>query len=84
MKHPERYPKHDGDKGTVFGGVCNRTACSCGNAVWYNRMTYGYYCTSDARAINFREILCVLVDHELTMEEMNEAYREGMKEFQKN
>ena len=79
MKHPNRYPTHSGDKGTTFGGVCNRTACDCGNAVFYNRMTYGYYCVVDAREINWKTQICIRVDHEQSIEEMNAHYKDAMK-----
>ena len=79
MKHPSRYPTHDDDKGTAFGGICNRTACNCGNAVFYNIFTYGYYCIVDARGINWKDKICILVDHELSIDEMNEHYNNAMK-----
>lgn len=79
MKHPNRYPIHDGDKGTVFGGTCNRTACNCGNAVFYNIMTRGYYCVVDARHINWKDTICIKVDHDLTIDEMDEYYDAAMK-----
>lgn len=75
MKHPMRYPIHDGDKGTVYDGTCNRSACGSNHAVWYNRNTYAYYCFSDARGINecpdIYGPLCTRVDHDLTIEEMD-------------
>ncbi len=79
MKHPSRYPNHDGDKGTVYGGVCNRTACDHPRAEWFNRCTYGYYCGTDAHAINFERHkfpVCIPVDHDLSMEEMEETVNE--------
>lgn len=81
MKHPDRYPKHEGDKGTIFGGQCNRTHCGSHGATWYNRMTFGYYCQSDARGINEcpdkRGPLCTRVDHDLTIVEMNNLYNQS-------
>lgn len=74
FKHPGRYPTHDGDKGQVFGGTCNITACNCDNAVYFNPGTYGYYCPRDAHAINYKQPLCVIVDHQLTLEEMTELH----------
>ena len=79
IKHPSRYPTHEGDKGQVFSGICNRTACNCKNAVFFNPGTYGYYCVRDARNINYRHKLCVLVDHQLTIEEMNVLHEAYMK-----
>jgi hypothetical protein len=76
--HPSKYPDHPGHKGSVFGGVCNRTACSRADARWYNVHTFGYYCRSCAAGINFQPTpICFEVDHDLTHEEMNVAYRAG-------
>lgn len=76
--HPQKYPQHaDPEKGSVYGGECNRTACREVPAMVYNRATFGYYCVPCARAINGRAIqnpLCVEVDNDLTHEEMNERY----------
>ena len=79
MKHPMRYPKHENDKGTVFGGECNRTMCKCGEAVFFNPGTYAYYCVRDAININYRQTICVLVDGPLSMEEMDEHHKKYMK-----
>lgn len=76
--HPQKYPNHaNKEKGSVFGGVCNRTACSEFPAVFYNKGTFGYYCVPCGRAINGRDPkpLCERVDHDLSHEEMNERYR---------
>lgn len=76
-KHPKRYPKHNGDKGQILGGECNRTACTRMNAVFYNSQTFAYYCTIDARAINDSNGLpiCTRADHQLSLDEQDEAYR---------
>jgi hypothetical protein len=73
-KHPNRYPKHDGDKGQVLGGECNRTACKSLGATWFNKGTKGYYCPSCGVAINGRDPkpLCEAVGHQLTIAEQNE------------
>ncbi|WP_156883405.1 hypothetical protein [Salipiger mucosus] len=72
MKHPNRYPKHSGDKGTVFGGICNTTRCNQNDAQFFNVGTHGYYCVGCARGINrFTPGLCARVDHDLDLEEMD-------------
>ncbi len=76
--HPQKYPKHDNpEKGSVFGGICNRTACGEFPALFYNKGTFGYYCVPCGRAINGRDPkpLCERVDHDLSYEEMDERYR---------
>jgi len=51
--HGNRYPQHeDPTKGQVYNGICNTTACDRGRAVWFNRGTYGLYCTTCARGQN--------------------------------
>jgi hypothetical protein len=82
--HPDKYPKHKGHKGSVFGGICNRTACSRAYAEFYNRGTNGYYCSDCAIAIDRfnADPICVVVDHDLTHEEMNvqtQLMYEGMR-----
>lgn len=75
--HPAKYPKHPGLKGSLFNGVCNRTACGRGDASWFNIMTRGYYCVDCAHGIdahNRQGPICVQVDHDLTHEEMDERY----------
>ncbi|WLR90957.1 hypothetical protein [Shinella zoogloeoides] len=79
--HPMKYPQHaDQEKGSVYAGICNRTACSDFPALIYNRGTYGYYCAPCGRAINGatrnRNPLCIEVDHDLTHEEMEASARE--------
>lgn len=77
--HPSKYPDHPNkEKGSVFGGVCNRTACGDFPALYYNRGTYGYYCVSCGHAINGRDPkpLCVRVNHDPSHEEMNQRYAE--------
>lgn len=82
--HPQKYPDHKGHKGSVYGGICNRTACSRAHATFYNRGTYGYYCADDGIAINRysgKSPLCIQVDHDLTYEEMNAHYRAMIEEM---
>jgi hypothetical protein len=51
--HGQRYPQHkDLSKGQVYNGICNTTACTSRRAVWFNRGTYGLYCTTCARGQN--------------------------------
>lgn len=71
-KHPHRYPKHDGDKGQVHGGECNRTACTSKRAVFWNASTKGLYCLSCARGINhFDPVqLCTLVEDKPSLIQM--------------
>ena len=73
VKHPQRYPKHETDKGQLHGGECNVTRCTKKNAVFFNRGTRGYYCVQCARGINGfdPDPLCVIVDEQLTLTEMN-------------
>jgi len=62
VKHPNRYPIHEGDKGQIYGGECNTTRCSNGDAVFWNMGTYGLYCPVCAAGINWqrnRPPLCV-------------------------
>jgi hypothetical protein len=78
--HGQKYPKHAlARKGSIFQGICNRTACDNVDARFYNKGTFGYYCTSCGWAINGRktgdERLCIEVDHNLTHDEMNQLYR---------
>ncbi|RWN60187.1 hypothetical protein [Mesorhizobium sp.] len=82
--HPQKYPNHQGSKGSVFGGICNRTACDRLHAEFYNRGTYGYYCAEDAIGINRYSVktpLCIEVDHDLTHEEMDAHYRRMMEDM---
>jgi hypothetical protein len=82
-KHPARYPRHEGDKGQVFGGVCNRTACDNVGAVYFNVMTYGFYCPSCAEGINYdkkQPRLCVRVDHQVGLLEMVELNKNWWRE----
>ncbi len=82
-KHPMRYPKHEGDKGQVFGGECNRTACSNLGADYYNKGTYGYYCRPCGWAINGRDRnpLCVEVDRQLTRAEQDDLYSANLERY---
>ena len=74
--HGMKYPKHNrAEKGSEFAGECNRTACSEGWARFFNIWTYGYYCAPCARAINFKERICIEVHHDLTTDEMDELFR---------
>lgn len=78
FQHPQKYPKHEGTKGSVWGGECNVTRCDNHGAVFYNIGTRGYYCRTCADGINWqkdRSPLCIRVDHTLNMEEMDETYR---------
>ena len=84
MKHASRYPIHKGDEGTVWNGECNRTVCKAPHAVYYNTGTYGYYCTPCARAINYREMICILVDHDLDGGEMDAHYEARMQRMRQN
>lgn len=80
LPHARKYPQHaDTEKGSVYAGVCNRTACNEVPAVFYNKGTFGYYCVPCGRAINGRDPkpLCVRVDHDLSYEEMNDFYTEA-------
>lgn len=80
ISHPMRYPTHDDEKkGQVHGGVCNVTRCDNSNAVFWNAMTYGFYCVTCARDINWRGTLCRVVDKKPTLEEMETIYRETSK-----
>ena len=75
--HPRRYPQHEGNKGQVFGGVCNTTKCSNLSACYWNSQTYGYYCVTCAAGINFhpREPdLCTRVHHQLEERDMENHY----------
>lgn len=78
--HPRKYPKHVGWKGAVYNGECNRTACTNNEAITFNLHTYGYYCVTCASYINeshpANSPLCVMVDHNLTHEEMNNLSQE--------
>lgn len=45
--NPNRYPKHDDPrKGQIWGGECNRTACTDYGAIRWNYETFGLYCNS--------------------------------------
>lgn len=69
--HPRRYPKHEGEKGQVFNGECNRTACRSTRAVFWNIATFGFYCPCCARAINIPQSeVCFLVDAKPALEDM--------------
>lgn len=53
--HPGRYPcHHDPDKGQVYDGECNTTACDRRGAVHWNMGTYALYCNECARGQNFQ------------------------------
>lgn len=85
--HPSKYPDHKQtnreDKGAVFGGECNTTSCSRTDAMMFNPGTHGYYCHVCADGINYRQRLCVPVDHDLSYEEQKVLYDEYMKQFQR-
>lgn len=78
VKHPGRYPVHDGDKGQVYGGECNVTRCDSPDAVFWNMGTYGLYCAVCAAGINWRPRLpplCVRVDEKPATVEAMERFR---------
>lgn len=82
FKHPSRYPMHKGDKGQVFGGVCNVTHCDNDTATYFNIQTRGYYCRRCAAGINFNPkepLLCIPVKEALSGEEMDRLYNEDMQ-----
>ncbi len=72
--HPRRYPQHNGPKGQVFGGECNRPSCTSQGAVYYNRANHAYNCPACAADINKWPLggieACVEVKHPLTLGEM--------------
>lgn len=75
--HPQKYPKHEGSKGSVFGGECNRTLCDRHGATYFNRGTRGYYCASCADGIDWQRRLpriCIPVGRDLNHAEMDELY----------
>jgi hypothetical protein len=72
--HPHRYPEHDpAEKGQVFKGECNRTACGRKNAVWWNIMTHGLYCPECGPRLNFSDAaICAPVREKPTLEQMDD------------
>lgn len=74
--HPGRYPTHhDPEKGQVYGGECNVTRCDSRGAVYWNMGTYGLYCPTCARGINWqphKSPLCVLVEAKPALEDMEQ------------
>lgn len=79
--HPQRYPRHDDPaKGQVYGGECNRTACKCHGATWWNLGTFGLYCAQDALEINraapSRPPLCIHVGAKPAIAEMEPLRRQ--------
>lgn len=82
--HPDRYPRHPNPaKGQVWGGECNRTACTSHGAVILNRGTYGLYCVTCAHGINGRDPvpLCIRVGEKPTIAQMNAHYTEMMEQM---
>ena len=82
--HPGRYPKHkDPAKGQVYGGICNTTACDARRAVWFNRGTYGLYCSTCAHGQNrFNEVpVSVGVKSKPGIDEMNAHHDAMMREM---
>ena len=80
--HPGRYPKHpDPAKGQVYGGACNRTACDCRGARWWNMGTYGLYRERDAYEINKanrgKPGLCVYVERKPLLADMEQFKRDN-------
>lgn len=74
--HPGRYPTHhDPEKGQVYGGECNVTRCDNRNAVYWNMGTYGLYCPTCARGINWqpqKSPLCVMVEAKPALADMEQ------------
>ncbi|MEK1888602.1 MAG: hypothetical protein AAAB35_13750 [Phyllobacterium sp.] len=71
FKHPQRYPIHPGEKGTVYGGVWTR--CDTAPANYFNIHTRGYYCRECAAGINWNPkepLVCVPVKAGLDRDEM--------------
>lgn len=78
VKHPGRYPVHEGDKGQAYGGECNVTRCERRGAVFWNMGTYGLYCAICAEGVNWRRDrppLCVRVDDKPSTVEAMERFR---------
>ena len=74
--HPRRYPKHQGNKGQVLGGECNVTRCHRIGARYWNQYTYGLYCASCAKDINWQGIICYPVEQKPeTIEDMERPYQ---------
>lgn len=79
--HPNRYPKHDNaEKGQVHGGVCNTTACVMEGAIYWNAMTFGFYCRRCAEGINFKDTICRPVGEKPSIQQMEKIRRETVKE----
>lgn len=80
--HPSRYPVHaDPAKGQVYGGECNRTACTRRGATWWNMGTFGFYCSEDAYHINRagslnKTPLCVEVKAKPPVDQMEQFRRD--------
>lgn len=51
LQNPNSQKKTSPNKGE-FGDECNRTACNCKNAKYYNHSTEKYYCSGCAYLIN--------------------------------
>jgi len=78
--HPDRYPRHhDPEKGQVYGGECNVTACNRRGAVYWNIGTQGLYCPECARKINYddrKRQICIGVDEKPDFEERERLKKE--------
>lgn len=73
LLHPRRYPTHEGEKGQVFGGECNRTACRHKRSVFWNIATFGFYCPGCAKSINTPDSeVCFLVTEKPSLETMGQ------------
>ena len=85
--HPHRYPEHNpAEKRQVFKGECNRTACERKNAIWWNIMTHGLYCTSCGPRLNFSDsAICAPVKEKPTLEQMDDKeFRADIQERAKS
>jgi len=85
--HSDRYPKHEGPKGQMFGGECNRTACTRHGARFYNRHTFGLYCGFCAEAINMPDDIlptCIEVDEKPDRDGMGYHMEAWVKAYAKN
>jgi len=82
--HPSRYPGHEmkPNKGQVYGGECNRTACERTGATWWNIYTYGLYCRDCGPQMNFSDsAICAPVSEKPTLALMNDTtYKHSIQE----
>lgn len=85
MNHPNRYPIHDNpNKGQVFDGICNVTACDRPHARFWNVITHAFYCKTCADGINRHNgsapIVIPLTEKPASRAEMDRLFHERMKE----